>query len=34
MLFDVEFDGEYLSGKKSQKLTIYRQIFKKQYFSA
>ena len=34
MLIDVEFDGKYLSGKKNQKLTIYRQIFKKQYFSA
>ena len=34
MLFDAKFDDEYLSGKKTQKLTIYRQIFKKQYFSA
>ena len=32
MLFEVEFDGEYLFGEKNQKLTIYCQIFKKQYF--
>ena len=33
MLFDVELDGSIYLEKKS-KLTIYCQIFKKQYFSA